>query len=379
MKILILNDNSTPKGGADKVAVEHFHKFTMLKHKTLFFSCGHKVFLKSICIPNYKQHFINFYKNLFYLHAFCKLFLVIKKFKPSVIFIHSWTKLLSPSIFLVTRIFSVDLRILVHDYFLFCPNGGLYNYKLNKQCNLEGGSFSCLLSNCDKKSYPIKIFRFIRFKIQQLLLFGVNLTLYCLNDYQKDLALRHKKKYWTIFSYKNLIEPPNFLIAHAVRKSILFIGRPDPEKGLNILNKVKIIPEYHLHFIGFTENNFASNNEAKFFGWIDDGGAKFDEIVSDAYIGIFPSLWKEADGLSPWRIMANGKPVITLSGNIFGEFLNKHIPELVFESSDDLNSLLIRLLDPAFYSQMQNRVISLYLQEYNSRLAINRDFYESFN
>jgi hypothetical protein len=132
-------------------------------------------------------------------------------------------------------------------------------------------------------------------------------------------------------------------------------------------------------FIGYNENNFASNNEEKFFGWIDDGGAKFDEIVSDAYIGIFPSLWKEADGLSPWRIMANGKPVITLSGNIFGEFLIKHIPELVFESSDDLNSLLIRLLDPAFYSQMQNRVISLYLQEYNSRFAINRDFYESFN
>ncbi len=55
----------------------------------------------------------------------------------------------------------------IHEYFLFCPNGGFYNYQTQKACPLTPMSAQCLTTNCDSRSYPQKLWRVARQAIMQ--------------------------------------------------------------------------------------------------------------------------------------------------------------------------------------------------------------------
>ena len=54
--------------------------------------------------------------------------------------------------------------------FCFCPNGGFYDYQRNEICTKRPISLACLVCNCDVRSYPQKIWRSIRMKIQNRVL-----------------------------------------------------------------------------------------------------------------------------------------------------------------------------------------------------------------
>ena len=80
----------------------------------------------------------------------------------TMIHVHTWTKGVSSSIFKVAEKKGFKVLITVHDYFLICPNGGLFNYQKKEICNLKPMSAKCVLCNCDARSYPQKLFRVLR-------------------------------------------------------------------------------------------------------------------------------------------------------------------------------------------------------------------------
>lgn len=41
--------------------------------------------------------------------------------------------------------------ITLHEYFTVCPNGGIYNYKKGRICDVKPNSLECLFCNCDKE------------------------------------------------------------------------------------------------------------------------------------------------------------------------------------------------------------------------------------
>ena len=86
--------------------------------------------------------------------------------KNTIVHIHGWTKSLTASVVEACKKNNIDPFISIHDYFAACPNGGFYNYKKGEICKYRGVCVQCLLSNCDSRNYPYKLWRFFRQLVQ---------------------------------------------------------------------------------------------------------------------------------------------------------------------------------------------------------------------
>ena len=80
----------------------------------------------------------------------------------TVYHLHGWAQILSPAIF--TALHPVAARTVVHahDFFLACPNGVFTDYRTATPCRRVPLSLDCLTTNCDKRSYPHKLWRVAR-------------------------------------------------------------------------------------------------------------------------------------------------------------------------------------------------------------------------
>ena len=93
----------------------------------------------------------------------------LEQIEPSetIVHLHIWVKSLSSS--LIPKIIRKKVKLIctLNDYFIACPNGGFFNYKKNKICDLKPLSWRCALQNCDARNYTHKVWRFIRQCIQK--------------------------------------------------------------------------------------------------------------------------------------------------------------------------------------------------------------------
>jgi hypothetical protein len=80
----------------------------------------------------------------------------------SIVHLHGWAKALSPSIAGPIKASGIAAVCTLHEYFIFCPNGGFHNYRTSEVCSLEPMSALCLSTNCDSRSYPQKLWRCAR-------------------------------------------------------------------------------------------------------------------------------------------------------------------------------------------------------------------------
>ena len=61
----------------------------------------------------------------------------------TIVHVHGWAKALSPSIAMPIARSGLPAVYTIHEYFLFCPNGGFYNYQRGHTCSLEPLSAAC--------------------------------------------------------------------------------------------------------------------------------------------------------------------------------------------------------------------------------------------
>lgn len=99
-----------------------------------------------------------------------KLRQLLSKFDPqdTVVHVHSWTHALSSSVFSACKRAGFKTVVTLHDYFLSCPNGGLYDYVRDDLCDKTPCSSSCVLCNCDKRNYVQKLYRCVRIAVQKM-------------------------------------------------------------------------------------------------------------------------------------------------------------------------------------------------------------------
>ena len=86
--------------------------------------------------------------------------------EDTVIHIHSWAKVLSCSVFKAAFDMNFRVFITIHDYMLVCPTMNLFHYHENHICEIKPMSMKCIFTNCDKRHYYHKVWRFIRQYVQ---------------------------------------------------------------------------------------------------------------------------------------------------------------------------------------------------------------------
>ena len=230
----------------------------------------------------------------------------------SIIHFHTWTKALTASLYAVTAKMDFKTVITLHDFFCFCPNGGFYDYQRNEICIKRPISLACLVCNCDARSYPQKIWRSIRMKIQNRVL-ARNKKIYFISISALtrricvSLINGSRKVYTVVDPVEINGNQPNKLLEN----DKVFMARLSPEKGAELF--CQAVTDLNLKGIvlgdGYLRKELMEKYpNIEFAGWVTGGDKQFYFKQAKAFV--FTSLWYETFGLSVAEARSYGIPCI---------------------------------------------------------------------
>lgn len=273
LKILVLSDYAFTKGGAEKVAILSACGLVDRGNEVVFFSAvgpidkdlKNKQFKEIICLnqkdildePNkLKSVFFGTYN----FNAVRNLKQLFSRWQPDIVHLHGLSKALSWAV--INTVFSYKIPIVytLHDYGLVCPNLGIYDFRRAKVCQYykRGYGFKCLVTNCDKRNYIQKLWRWQRFFISRHI-FKINKKIsgyIAVSNFIKELIQSNIKITTTIKVIYNPVQKFNNGNAD-IRQSFLkekvaflFVGRLSAEKGIDLLLEAISKVDATLYIIG---------------------------------------------------------------------------------------------------------------------------------
>ncbi len=278
----------------------------------------------------------------------------------TVVHVHGWAKALSASIARPIRKSGLPAVYTMHEYFMFCPNGGFYNYQQNHVCKLKPLSAECWATHCDSRNYQRKIWRGLRQTVMERVaglpqIFG---DFILISRFQAGVVSRRLPSGARVHAISNPIDCEDLgRKENPASGDFLFVGRMSPEKGLFIFaeaaHKTGISPV----FVGdgpSAEEIREKYPEARLLGW--KSPAEVKQLMREARALVFPSLWFEGQPLTVLEAKAMGTPVIVSDGCAGREEVENGVTGFWFKSadSDSLAQTLIRAKSDALITEMSN-------------------------
>lgn len=402
MNIIIVNDSGNINGGAAKVAIDSTIELSNSKNNVFYF-CSSKeiekqlVLSKLSLLKNLNQSEIKdesnklnaFIRGIWNLKAYSEMKSLLKNMdkKQTIVHIHGWTKSLTISVIFAALINGFKVVITLHDFFIHCPNGGLFNYKRKSICKIKPLSLNCITTNCDSRGYSFKIFRVIRSIIERIifLLYKNKIHLIFLSKLSYDVLQPYIYKFNSVSYIENPVDRKKETKVKAETNNIfLFIGRISFEKGCESFCK-SISSNSNLKGIVIGEGNEYNYLVEKypnisFLGW--QSKKEIDNILRKTRCLVFPSLWYETYGLVVKEAISIGIPCIVSSSTAACEFIIDNHNGVIFESGniEDLskkililnndNELVLKLSENAYKSfwskdHSVKRHTSLLIDKYN--------------
>jgi glycosyltransferase involved in cell wall biosynthesis len=280
--------------------------------------------------------------------------------EKTIVHVHGWAKAVSASIARPIAQSGLPAVYTMHEYFMFCPNGGFYNYQQNHVCKLEPLSPACWATHCDSRTYPRKIWRCLRQTVMERVahlpqIFG---DFILISRFQQNVVASRLPTGARIHPVSNPIDCEDLgRKSNPASGDFLFVGRLSPEKGLFLFaeaaRKAGITPV----FAGdgpAAEELAARYPEAKLLGW--KSPAEVKALMRDARALVFPSLWFEGQPLTVLEAKAMGTPIIVSDGCAGREEIVDGVSGLWFESAnaDSLAAALKKANDDRLLADMSN-------------------------
>ena len=375
--VIIISDAATVNGGAVKVAIQSAIGLSKLGLKVLFFSAVGPICeelqnstVEVIClnqkdILSEKSRIKAIIQGVWNRCSYVTLDKVLQQYKEDDTVIHSHVliKALSPSVWSVLSKYRFKVFVTLHDYFLFCPNGGMYNYCKQQICKTKASSLSCYITNCDSRNYGHKLWRDLRQVVQKRAFKKIeNLNFISISSLNKKIAYPYLKKY-----AKAWYEVQNPIYFHVLKpvdikqnEYYLFIGRLSPEKGIDMF--CKAISDLGLKGLVLGDGDQKEEYQKKypmieFVGWVT--GERKDEYINKGKALVFPSKWYEGAPLTILEMKAFGIPCIVPDLCAASEEVEDGKTGLVFETGN-VHSLKesLRRYEEEDILAMQNRILS---------------------
>lgn len=363
--VVIIADFGYVEGGAAKVALDSVRLLHQAGMRVILF-CGSKMVeseverlgVRIVRLGQYElkenpNRLVAMRDGLWNGRAAAELGKLLDSLDPAetVVHIHTWTKILSPSIFSVLRKSGFRTVLTVHDYFLGCPNGAIYDYRKGRPCPCRGGSIRCLFCNCDARKYVHKLWRWVRQQVigYQLRRFD-RLELITISD----LEQRHlQDQIGTRNRCLRINNPVRFSAAEdavsSARDAFVFVGRVSPEK--DPLTFAEAIARCGGKGIMIGDGPLLGEVRRRYpqiecLGW--KGAEEVSHILSTRAIALaFTSVWFEGAPLSPLEAMSVGVPCIISDRTNASEYIVDGETGLLYRTGDvdDLSAKMRRLSD----------------------------------
>jgi glycosyltransferase involved in cell wall biosynthesis len=276
----------------------------------------------------------------------------------TIVHVHGWAKALSPSIARPIAASGLPAVYTIHEYFLFCPNGGFYNYQTNQVCPLTPLSTACLMTNCDSRNYARKIWRSARLMVAQKFakLPEIFSDYVCISNYQKQIVAPYLPRDIRVHLVSNPVDCEDLgPKENAASGDLIFVGRLSPEKGVLLLAQAServgaspvIVGDGPA--MGELKQKFP---HMRFLGW--QPPERVRELMRAARALAFPSLWYEGQPLTVLESKALGTPVIVSDICAGREEIEDGVTGLWFKSGDvaSLADALERMKNDEFVASL---------------------------
>lgn len=377
--IIIVNDFAFINGGAGKVALKSAVGLKAMGYNIIVFSavapieaelqkCGIEVIcLYQADILNNKKRIDAVKQGLWNERAKIEFEKLLRCYNPSdtIIHFHGWTKALSCSLFSVTAKKGYHVFITLHDYFSFCPNGGVFNYQSQKICELKPLSRKCLFCNCDSRSYAQKMWRSVRQLIQNHTLYkNRKIHFIYISKLNKQVSypyLKNLSDSW--FFIQNPVEvQENKKVEIGLNHKYLFMARLSAEKGVELF--CKAMTDLNLKGCVLGDGYLRKEMQKKypnieFAGWMS--GDRKEQIIHQGKALVFPSLWYEGAPLSIIEMKAYGMPCIVPDRCAASEEVEDGTTGFIFKTGN-IESLeeSIKRFETADVVAMQRKILDNY-------------------
>lgn len=296
--------------------------------------------------------------------------LLLDKFEPNetVIHVHTWTKGVSNSIFPVAKKKQFKVVITVHDYFLTCPNGGLFNYKKRCICEIKPMSLKCLTCNCDSRRFIHKIFRVLRqWKQNRNIRKSDSISYIFISEFSKREFCKRYNKIPESKQYflPNLINFPKDRVRVTCEHNdvYLFIGGITEVKGIRLF--CEAVTQANVNAIVIGQGILREELEFKypnieFVGW--KSKEEMTPYLQKTRCLVFPSIWYETMGLTALECLSVGVPVICSNLCSASEYINENSNGFIYngDSTDDLINRLKISLDDDIVERLSNEAFRLF-------------------
>lgn len=339
MKILLINNQNSIKGGAHRVFLETGSMLKENGNKVVYFYAKDSLSLEDDIDNKYPR--IRNYRNLTFIEkvkysrdffynkdANIKLVTLIEEAKPDIAHIHLFLGGLSLSILNALKTKNIPIVHTVHDYRLICP---AYTFldKNNNICEkcIDRFYLRCFINKCsleNKYSHSLILSADAYFRRYFINPINIIDKFIFVSNFSKQLHIKHDKtfarKSEIIYNFK----PDVRKFANNNKGNyFVYFGRLSREKGLMLLVKAAKRLNINLKIIGDgplkSTLQMDSNKNIEVLGFKNQD--ELWNIISMCSFVIIPSEWYENNPLAIIESFALGKPVI--GSNIGG------IPELI--------------------------------------------------
>lgn len=336
--VVVVNDFAYVQGGASKVAIDTANLLEKNGYRVHFFTGQtnekaaelnkniHVISLEQPEALRDRNKLRGIKNGLYNKTAYQKLTDLLSNLNPdeTIVHIHSWTKILSSSIFEACFKLGFKTVLTLHDYFAACPNGGFFNYRQNQICPLRAMGEECIKTNCDSRNYAFKLYRVWRQKIQNDIgvLSKIENVIYI-----SDLQWSVLESYFSNIKHaQKILNPIDTDANHVVKKHpdgpYIYVGRLSKEKG--IMEFCEGVTMANVPAIVAGDGPLLKNLREKypnirFLGWQDHDMAI--SLMEKAKCLIFPSLWYEGEPLVPIEASRVGLPCIISDKSSSKEFI----------------------------------------------------------
>ena len=348
MRIVIVADHASVTGGQARVAIDNALGLARRGVPTIYFAAAGPVDARLrdagvdvVCLDQADilsdaSRLAAVARGLWNRPAAAALSALLARFSPGecLVHVHGWAKALSPSIAPAIRASGHPAIATLHEFFLFCPNGGFFDYQRAEVCERRPLSLDCLSTQCDARRASHKAWRVARQAIaawpaRMPRLFS---DLIVLSRTQRDMVARLVPQGVRLRLLANPVDAVDLgPKTEPVSGDFLFVGRLSPEKGAALFAEAATRVGATPTLIGdgpLADVLRARFPQARMLGWRSPDEVRAAMRAARALV--FPSVWRETFGLAPYEALALGTPVVVADGSAAREAVVENENGLLF-------------------------------------------------
>lgn len=328
MKIVIVNDTARIVGGAAKIAIMSARALAERGHNVVFIAGSGPVGPELSSSPGTEVHCLSetafnvnanrfraALRGIWNRKAAQELGRILSGFDPreTVVHFHAYRDALTASVAHRAIRMGFATVYTAHEYTLGCPYAGFFDYRRNSICHLPGLGIRCSFTRCNRSGFWEKLFHQLAqaaYRASRIpkrldhVIFISKLNRRVLEPYIGPKVRR------SVVS--NPSDYTTGLPAPIVEGSpFVFVGSLEQHKDPVTAARAAKMLGAPIVFVGSGSEESAvreANPDAIITGWI--GREEVERHIRSARALVFPSIWYEAQPLTPIEAAACGLPLI---------------------------------------------------------------------